>query len=478
MSQNSAVHEGPARARGAIAACVSGVGPTRLCGHVSSFTLVEAMRIRPVFRGVLAAIVAFVVQSPRLLLAEAEESNHSSPGGAPPGEAAIAGRALSLSDALALGQERAAGVLVGRRSIREAQARDVGAGVILPVNPRLLADARPPVTGAGWRDLGYSVTGEVSFETGGAADARRREAGRAVAVAGKSLELARLDARRRAWEAYVVAKIAQRRLDEARALGEVARRVLDATRRRGDLGAGGDIEQSTAALDVALLRAAEEDGRRRLAAGMMELRDALDLSVDEELVLTTTLDEPPPAPPAALLVDRALRRSADLAAIRSRRDLLGATDERLAREAYPRLGLYGGVDAAPLSPVFGVAGLSLELPIAQYNQGARARVARERETESERLDIEGRRLVREVVAARAAYESRRDELAVLEGEALPAAERAYRLIETGWNLGRFDVFRVTTAARDLGRLRSQALDALEGAWLQRAELDRAVGGGL
>jgi outer membrane protein TolC len=105
-------------------------------------------------------------------------------------------------------------------------------------------------------------------------------------------------------------------------------------------------------------------------------------------------------------------------------------------------------------------------------------VARERGTEALRLDLERRRVAREVVAARAAYESRRAELTLIVERALPAAARTLALIETGWKEGRFDLFRVTTSARDMVQLRARRLDALEGAWLDRAALDRAVGGGL
>jgi outer membrane protein TolC len=59
---------------------------------------------------------------------------------------------------------------------------------------------------------------------------------------------------------------------------------------------------------------------------------------------------------------------------------------------------------------------------------------------------------------------------------VPAAERTLELVEQGWLAGRFDVFRVATAARDLVRVRAARLDALEMAWRARIALDRAAGG--
>jgi outer membrane protein TolC len=75
-----------------------------------------------------------------------------------------------------------------------------------------------------------------------------------------------------------------------------------------------------------------------------------------------------------------------------------------------------------------------------------------------------------------AYEARRAELDVLEKTTVPAVERTMELVEVGWHAGRFDIFRVTAAARDVARVRAARLDALEGAWLARIALDRAAGG--
>jgi outer membrane protein TolC len=48
-------------------------------------------------------------------------------------------------------------------------------------------------------------------------------------------------------------------------------------------------------------------------------------------------------------------------------------------------------------------------------------------------------------------------------------------VEIGWRAGRFDVFRVASAARDVARARTLRLDALEAAWLGRVELERTTG---
>ena len=135
-----------------------------------------------------------------------------------------------------------------------------------------------------------------------------------------------------------------------------------------------------------------------------------------------------------------------------------------------------GVDASPANPTFGILGLSIELPVAQRNSGPRALTEAARGTEMERQELQARRILREVSALHAAYESRRAELKLIETTSVPAAERTLELVEVGWLAGRFDMFRVATAARDVARIRSARLDALEGAWMARIALDRAAGG--
>src|SRR5689334_19945144 len=51
--------------------------------------------------------------------------------------------ALSLPEAIRRAMAQAPEVVAAQNNIRQAEARRVGAGVIMPVNPRLSVDARP-----------------------------------------------------------------------------------------------------------------------------------------------------------------------------------------------------------------------------------------------------------------------------------------------------------------------------------------------
>jgi cobalt-zinc-cadmium efflux system outer membrane protein len=382
---------------------------------------------------------------------------------------------LSLVDALARAKADGPEVTRARLAAREADARRVAAGLVMPVNPRLAVDARPLLSG-GSASLGYGATLDFLFDVGGAPRARVREAARISALAQAELALSRTSARVRALRSYVSAQIAELRITEADAALVVARRVLDATLRRVDAGAGSELDAASAQLQVAELEAGRMAFERERAESEMDLRDALDLESDVPLTLTSSVVDLPQVDELSALLQRALASHPELKAIQARVALWSATEERLRAELFPRVGLYAGVDSAPLSPSYGVLGLSIELPVAQRNQGLRAQSARARESAEAELDLQARLLRRAVLAALGSYESSRRELARLTSHAVPAAERTLTFAEAGFRAGRFDVFRLLAAARDSLRVRASRIDAIEAGWSARIELERAVGG--
>ncbi|MEO7033862.1 MAG: TolC family protein [Polyangiaceae bacterium] len=382
---------------------------------------------------------------------------------------------LSLDEALARAKTTNPEVTRARFAAREADAHRVGAGLVMPTNPRLAVDARPLISGGSGR-MGYGATLDFMFDVAGAPRARVREAERFAAVAHADLASSRGSARVHALSSYVRTQIAKLRISEADAALVVARRVLDATERRVNAGAGSELDASSAQLEVAELEAARIAFERDGASSQMDLRDALDLPSDTTLTLTSAVAEPPPVASVSGLVERALTSHPELKALKARVGLWSATEERLRAEVFPRVGFYAGVEAAPLSPTYGVLGVSVELPVAQRNQNQRAVSARARESAEADLALESRLLARAVAGALSSYESSRRELERLSIQAIPAAERTLSFAEAGFRAGRFDVFRWLAAARDSLRVRASRIDAIEAAWAARIELERAVGG--
>jgi cobalt-zinc-cadmium efflux system outer membrane protein len=364
---------------------------------------------------------------------------------------------------------------MARHRVNRNVAREVGAGIVMPRNPTLSGDIRRSVNGRPSAP-GYVATLDMQLEVGGGPGARIREARGYADLSRSELDLERLDAKVAAWSAYVRVRIFEARITGFENALRIAERVRSASEQRGQLGAAGDIEGTLALTEVGELHAGMQQAVARRELSLMDLRQALDLSANAHVVLTTPLEDPGPVADMPTLMVKAVKGRPELVVIRKKVELLQLTDERLAKEVFPKMGVYVGVDATPDSPTLGLLGLSVELPFAQRNQGPRAVAQAEIGAEQERLDLEMRRIARDVAAARTAYEGRRAELKVLDETALPAAQRTLELVEAGWRAGRFDLFRVTTAARDITRLRSRRLDAIEAAWLERIALFRAVGG--
>ncbi len=379
---------------------------------------------------------------------------------------------ISVRQAVERAAARAPQVVLAESVLREAEASRAGAGVILPANPRLYGEARPGSGTTGW-----AANLEAPFELFGAPGARVDEARGRADAARAELELERYLARYLAFDLYVEGRMSALRLAEAQAAIALATGFENASRRLVETGASSEIDLAVASASLAEFRAEREALLAREQEALLLLRELLGIAPGSPVTLTTALDVPPsctvdPATPAGgQEVHPALR------SIQARVALGGAALNRLEAEVRPRLSFLVGVDSAPNSERYGQLGLGVELPVAQRNAGPRAIVAAQVATEQARLDLTTQRIARELEARRATCEARRRETQLLEDVALPQARKALDLVEGGWRAGKFDVFRVNTAARDLVRLALSRIDVLGAAWREHVALQRLTGGG-
>jgi cobalt-zinc-cadmium efflux system outer membrane protein len=378
---------------------------------------------------------------------------------------------LSVQQAMERAGQRAPQVVLAESALREAEASRAGAGVILPANPRLFGEAR-----AGGGAGGYAANLEAPFELFGAPGARVAEAKVRASAAQAELELERYLARYLAFELYVEVRITGLRLAEARSAIELATGVEGASRRLLETGAASDIDLAVASASLAEFRAEREALLAREQDALLPFRELLGLEPGSPVTLTTPLEAPP-----SCAVVRPVGRDTEeghpsLRAIQARLVLGERSLDRLAKEVRPRLSFLIGVDAAPKSEGYGLLGLGVELPVAQRNEGPRAVVSAQLATERTRLDLTAQRLLRELDARRASCDARRREVDLLGSVAVPNARRALQLVEAGWRAGKFDVFRVNAAARDVVRLGQARLEVLGAAWREHVAIQRLAGG--
>lgn len=377
---------------------------------------------------------------------------------------------LSLEAAVIRARLSAPAVRTAERVLAETQAQRAGVGVFLPTNPKLYGEARPAAGGV-W---GFAASLELQTEISGASVLRVREAESRAKAAAAELALSRFAAGFDAAHAYVGAQAAQARVQALTIAVATAARIAHAAGELQRAGAGTDIDVGEATVQHAEFQAERAAALADFEEALRVLADLVDLVPDTSLALSTPLAEDPLA--GAQTIAEGSRP--ELVAIAARGDAYGATHSRSRREGWPKIGLLVGIDAAPASPTFGQLGLSIELPFAQRQQGPRAAAAAAQATEAMRLSLTERRLARDQRARWLVLSARAAELNVLTTTAVPAAQHSYDIVERGWRSGRFDIFRLTTAAHELERLALRRIAALERAWLERIDLDRLTRGAL
>ena len=375
---------------------------------------------------------------------------------------------LSLEQAMEYAEQRAPQVRIAESTLLEAKASRAGAGVVLPANPRLFAEARAASGAAGW-----AATLEAPFELFGAPGARVSEADGRASAAQAEVDLERYLARYFAYELYVELRMSSLRLAESQSAIDLATRVVEASKKLVETGASSEIDLSVATASLAEFRAGRESLLAREQETVLPLRELLGLAPGTPVVLTTALD----TPPSCVVEPSTGAKHPALRAIEAHLALGQKSLDRLEREVNPRMSFLLGVDAAPKSETYGALGVGVELPFAQRNQGPRAVTTAQLATDQTRLDLTSQRLRRELEARRAACAARKREADLLGGVALPEARKALQLVEGGWRAGKFDVFRVNTAARDVVRLGQQRIDVLDAAWKEHVAIQRLSAGG-
>ncbi len=391
---------------------------------------------------------------------------------------ATAAPILTLNEAMARASTRSPAVLVARRRVEEAQATQVGVLVPFPTNPRVFADYRRFAFGNPPFDPrnGYNVGVDFLLEVSGAGGARSEEATRRTQLARFELLTEEVNAKSTAWSVYVNLQLAQavsKRVEEAVALGE---RVLSASQQRSLAGVAAGPDIALVEIELAQLRVEQLSVDAEIESAFSNLRQVIDAPADEPILIEPMAALPEEPVNIAQLTEKAVERRSDLKAIRQRIALFDASDKKLEREALPKIGFNGGLDAAPASPVFGFAGVSVELPVAQRNQGPRAVVRAASETEKTFLIASINRGTRDIQAAHTLFAIRAKQFRLLQSDSLQAAEKNERLVFEGWRSGRFDVFRYILATRELLRIKRQIVEAHGAAWQQWIELQRVSGG--
>jgi cobalt-zinc-cadmium efflux system outer membrane protein len=375
-------------------------------------------------------------------------------------------RTLTLREAIGLA-ERAAPAAVDARLQRDVQASQADAAALPGLqNPNVETGVE---RGRFYDDVVAYGQLILRVEVSGQRSARMREVDDLVRAREARVKATTAEAAASVAEAFGAVLAARERVLE---VGRGLAAANDELRIHAARAAAGDATL----VDVAYAEA--EAGRWRQLLRSSEMGVVAAKARLAQLVGVPEVDvrgeiAPPAAAPAgstpgaageaAKLPPAALAFEAESAAAR-------ASAERARREGYPTLDFgprFTRGDFGELRSALVVGGA---LPIVRRNQ---AEVAR-----AEAEAVRASRL-KEVVTANAAVRAKaafdrvalaREALVDLEGQAIPAAERAVSAAQEAFRAGKGDFFRILLARRDLVTTRLRRLEVVEAAWAAYAEL--------
>lgn len=389
-----------------------------------------------------------------------------------------AGR-ITLRDALALALRQSPELASFAWEIRARESAAIQAG--RPPNP--VADILFEDLGASTsaleagRAVGAQATVQLSqlIELGGKRAARRTLAGLERDLAEWDFEAARIDVLTRVTAAFLDVLASQQAVALAERTRVLVEQVEQTVRTRVDAGVVSPIEQTKAAVTLAMTRIDEQRAQRSLAADRTALAALWGHPAAAFALVEGDLLVSPALPSFETLVQHVARNPdvARWATEIARRDAARALE---SARGVPDLTVTAGyrrltdVDSNAI-----VIGASIPLPFVDRNragiQAAAQRVAQAREAERSART----RITTLLAAAYRDLAVAHDEAAALAGGVLPGARAAFAAIEEGYRLGRFGYLEVLDAQRTLVSAETQHLRALADVQKAAAQVERLVG---
>lgn len=382
---------------------------------------------------------------------------------------------LELADALALVLLRNPELAIDSYEQRAREAALLQAGV--RPNPTLLVDVQDFAgTGArrGVRATQSTITLSQLIELGGKRAARLSLARADVELAAWDYEIRRIELFARAGDAFVEVLAAQERLQLAQDAQSIADAVEDVAARRTAAGFASPAEvlRARVAVDIAsTLREHTEhelETARQALAALWAGRPQFTRAVGE-------LARLPLAPDAAALAERieaspgVLRWQTEIARRESAQALVRSAK---ASDVEVSGGPRHFSEGDDLSFVVSV---SVPIPLWDRKAGALAEASRRLAKSSAERRAEQVRIATAVQAAQLALVAAVEEAKLLNERVLPGIEQTVRILQRGYEEGRFAQVEVLEAERARIEAREQALRAVVEAHHNAREIERLTG---
>jgi len=386
--------------------------------------------------------------------------------------------ALTLADAVRLALAHNPTLDAAAWNYEAGAARVLQAGR-LP-NPQLgftVEDVAGTGNRAGGQEAETTLRLLQLFELGGKRSARQDEASRGAELTAWDYEAARLDLRAATTRAFLDVLAAQERLalaGQSIALAEsmVAgiARLVDAGRESSAEATRAEVTLATVEIDRAQTQRDLDTARQRLAA--------LWGAPPRFSRAAGRLDEGEPVPPLAALESR-LAQNPDLARWDAEFAQRQAAVALAEANAIPNLTLEGGLrryeDTDDTGFVFGAV---IPLPLLDRNQGAIAEARTQLSRAYAQRSATATIARTELAATYGRLTTARAEASALRQRVLPAATRAFEIMQAGYDEGRYRSLDVLDAQRMLIAARERLLRAVIDGRQAETAIERIIGGPL
>ncbi|HEY9172214.1 MAG TPA: TolC family protein [Verrucomicrobiae bacterium] len=391
---------------------------------------------------------------------------------APPPSSSVATNVLTLEGAIRLALEnnpelRASGARVEASTGRAYQAKQWS-------NPELELSAEDwPVRGrGGFSDAKQTVGIAQALPYPGKKSLDKQIAGAGVKLSEAGLTLRRTEITRDVKAGFFRVLASERMVEVSSQLVTVAESSAATARKRVDAGAAAYQEQLRAEVQLEQVRTEWMGFQRDLASARQHLASLLGRPDLSRASLTGTLAE---APDAGLLEEAGLERLANHPSLNAAQAGVNRAQLELRRarlEPYPdvKVGVAAGRIGATDESIVQL-GFSLPLPLIDRGKGkqqeARANVS---VAEAELQGVQ-QQLRRDWVNARERYRTAAGQVANYRERILPKAAEALRLVQTGFEEGKFGFMDLVDTQRTTAEARLAYLEKLLALNLAQAELE-------
>lgn len=388
-----------------------------------------------------------------------------------PGTEAIlsAKEALSLGDAIAIAVANHPRLRAAAYAVRAAQGREVQAR--LGPNPGFGVEAEAlGASEGGGGETAYVLRQE--FITAGKLDKAGRVAQADQLISRAAFNVIKYELIGGVKQAFYAALAAERRVAARRELADLAAQLLQAAEARVEAGAAIEPDRLRAQVAHEQARLALRTTDAELEAARKTLSVAMGLDAPLVIPLAGDLESLLAFPSQDEVLQRVLAWNSRLQAARHRRERARRAHELAKAEAWPNVTAFAGPRYSDIDGESTLdAGVELEIPLINRNQGAIAEALAERLRAGASLGQTQLELIEATSQAWIAYDLARTVVETYREVLLPKTRRTLELTEQAYRTGKFDYLRLLDAQQVFVETNVIYLDALLGLHQAASELE-------